>query len=548
MHVLFVVPRFAAPGQFYSYPIGLAYVYAFLKRHGVSVSCLNLCHESCASTHASLEQEFAKVHVDMVCTGGISTYWEQINDILMSAKRISRDVITVVGGAIVTADPETALAHLPIDYGVTGEGEYTLVELLETLQTEGGRPENVKGLAFRSPNGQLVLTGGRGEIKNLDALPIPEYQDFGFRDWTENAKNRPGSEVCDPLGEVRFAAVIGSRSCPFSCTFCYHPLGKKYRQRSLDHIFGEIDYLTTTYDINMIHFVDELFCADQRRMLAFAERIRPYGIGWGCNLRVSQVSLELLETLVSSGLMCVGMGIESMNDDVLKSMKKHTTKAMNITALETIRQARLYSSSNIILGDPADTTETVNETITWWKSNPVYGITLGLIRAVPDGPIYRDALQEGIIKDRHAHIKNLPLVNLSKMSDKQYYSLVLKVHWWNLMHTYVASGTLIGTRRLEECHGDKHFYEIQLRCPVCGSEQTNRKFLDIPTPNVRIICTHCSTSFKVPQKQAFPGDYSLVATARYALPRLVVYVMTRFSFFRKYRYMVKQMLDRFVRL
>jgi hypothetical protein len=60
MHVLFIVPRFAVPGQFYQYSIGLAYVYAFLKRHGVSVSCLNLCHESSTDTYALLERECAK--------------------------------------------------------------------------------------------------------------------------------------------------------------------------------------------------------------------------------------------------------------------------------------------------------------------------------------------------------------------------------------------------------------------------------------------------------------------------------------------------------
>ena len=64
-HVMFIIPRLAAPGQFYNYPVGLAYVYAFLKRHGVSVSCLNLCHES-QNTYVLIEREFAKRRVDMV--------------------------------------------------------------------------------------------------------------------------------------------------------------------------------------------------------------------------------------------------------------------------------------------------------------------------------------------------------------------------------------------------------------------------------------------------------------------------------------------------
>jgi len=539
MHVMFVIPRFAAPGQFYQYPVGLASVYAFLKRHGFSVSCLNLCHESC-TTYASLERECAKRRVDMVCTGGMSSNWGLIEDILVSAKRFNRDVITVVGGPIVTADPELALANLPIDYGVSGEGEYTIIELLEALQRRA-QPDTVKGLAFRSPDGRLVLTGKREEIKDLDALPIPERQDFGFRDMMGTIKYAQEIAILETFNEVRFAEIIGSRSCPFACTFCYHPLGKKYRQRSLDHILAEIDYLHKTFGVNVIAFNDELLSLDQTRMLALAERIKPYNIKWISSFRVTNVRREVMEELVAAGLLIAGFGIESMNDDVLKSMKKHITRTEIINALEACRQARLESVGNIILGDPADTTETVNESITWWKNNPVYHISLGFIKAIPDAPIYRSALKNGLIKNKLAHVRNLPLINLSKMSDRQYYTLVLKVCWWNLMRTYTTPGTLIGTRRLDECFCDTHFYELQLRCPFCGSEQTHKKFMASPVPNVMIICSHCFAYFKIPQKQAFPGGCSLVATARYMLIKLADAYTMRFSFVRNYRHVLKKM-------
>lgn len=545
MHVVFIIPRFAAPGQFYQYPIGLAYVYAFLKRHGVSVSCLNLCHESC-TTYALLEREFAKRCVSMVCTGGMSTYWGEIEEILVSAKRIKPDVITVAGGPIVTADPELAMTHLPIDYGVIGEGEYTLVDLLETLK-QRGQPDNVKGLAFRSPDGQLMLTGRREEIMDLDALPIPEYHDFGFWDMMGTIKYAQQIPILETFNDVRFAEIIGSRSCPFSCTFCYHPLGKKYRQRSLDHIFAEIDYLCGTFGVNVIGFNDELFSTNQARLLAFAERIKPYNIKWYAAFRVNDVRRDVLEKLVAAGLMFAGFGIESMNDDVLKSMEKHTTRAQIVKALEICRQVGLECSGNIIFGDPADTAETVNESITWWKSNPRYHVSLGFIRAVPDAPVYRAALKKGLIKNKLVHVRNLPLVNLSKMSDKQYYNLVLKVCWWNLVRTYTTPGTLISTRRLDECFDDKHFHELQVHCPFCGTEQIHKKFMASPVPNVMIICTNCLAYFKIPQKQAFPGDYSLIATARYMLIKLVEAYAMRFSFVRNYHHVFKKILKKILK-
>ncbi|MDD5560577.1 MAG: radical SAM protein [Candidatus Omnitrophica bacterium] len=535
---MFVIPRFAAPGQFYSYPIGLASVYAFLKRHGVSVSCLNLCHES-QNTHVLMKRELAKRHVDMICTGGMTRSWELINDILFSAKRINKDVITVAGGPIVTADPELALRHLPMDYAVIGEGEYTLIELIEAIESRN-QPNAVKGLAFRSADGRLIFTEKREEIKDLDILPIPEYKDFGFRDAMGNIKYARQIISLEAFDEVRYAEIIGSRSCPFSCTFCYHPLGKKYRQRSLAHIFAEIDYLYKTFRVNVISFNDELLSVDNDRMLALARLIKPYNIKWTALFRVTNVSRKIMEELVSSGLMLAGFGIESMNDEVLKSMEKHITRAEIINALEICRQVKLECVGNIILGDPADTVATINESIAWWKDNPVYHITMSLIYAAPDAPIYRLAIEKGLIKNKLTHVKNLPMVNLTKMSDRQYYNLVLRVRWWNLMNTYITSGTLIATRRLNERFRNKHFYELRLRCPFCGSEQVHKKFMAIVAPNMVVFCLHCSAWFKISQKQAFPREYSSVVTVLYMSIRLIWAYTMRFSLVRNHHHVFKK--------
>lgn len=540
-HVMFVIPRFAAPGQFYRYPLGLAYVYAFLKRHGISISCLNLCHES-QNTRVLIKRELAKRHVDMICTGGMTMSWELINDILLSTKRINKDVITVVGGPIVTSDPELALRHLSMDYAVIGEGEYTLTELIEAIES-GNHPNTVKGLAFRSADGRLIFTEKREEIKDLDTLPIPEYKDFGFQDMMGTVKYAPRMITSlEAFDEVRYAEIIGSRSCPFSCTFCYHPLGKKYRQRSLAHVFAEIDYLHKTFGINVISFDDELISVDNGRMLALAKFIKPYNIKWTASFRVTNVHRKIMEELVSSGLMLACLGIESMNNEVLKSMEKHITRAEIINALKICRQVKLECIGNIILGDPADTVATINESISWWKENPAYHIPLGFIYAIPDAPIYRLAIKKRIIKNKLTHVKNLPLVNLTKMSNRQYYNLVLKVRWWDLMNTYITLGKLIATRRLNERFGNKYFYELRMRCPFCNSEQVHKKFMAIVAPNMVVSCLHCFAWFKISQKQAFPGEYSSVVTVLYMSVRLIWAYTMRFYLVRNHYHVFKKML------
>jgi len=122
MHLLFIVPRFAAPGQFYSYPIGLASVYATVKRHGISVSCLNLCHETSTDTRALLEREFAKKRPDMICTGGMNAHWKLIDDILTHARSLDPKIIRGPAAPSSSPIPNSLLPIFPSITASSGKG------------------------------------------------------------------------------------------------------------------------------------------------------------------------------------------------------------------------------------------------------------------------------------------------------------------------------------------------------------------------------------------------------------------------------------------
>jgi len=535
MNVLIIVPRYAKQGEFYNWPIGLTSIYAFLKREGVSVSVLNLCHEPHDDTLESLKKAYALKPFNVVGTGGLAMSWKLCDDIFTSAKRFLPEVITIAGGALVTADPELAIRNLPIDFGVSGEGEYTIVELLKALKN-GNSPDSIKGLTFIRKNGEFVFTGPRKEISDLDSLPIPEYEDFGFREWMTIAQYSGRLPIpIEPDDEVRFAEVLGSRSCPFSCTFCFHPLGKIYRKRSIDHVFKEIDHLTNTYGINMVSFNDELFAAKNEQILEFAERIRPYNIKYLSQLRVNDVRQEVLEKMVKSGCVFSAFGVESVCDPVLKSMKKKITRAEIVSAFAIARKTRLFCSGNIILGDPADTMETMNESISWLRENQTYNLGLNFIVAVPDAPIYRLALARGKIRNKLEHVKNyFPIVNLTKLSAWKFYNLLLKVQFWNLFNSNNTAGVLIGSKKFEEQHQGKNFYLLEMRCPFCNGEQKRKLPLTDHRPNVLVICAHCFAPFKISQKEAFYDDFSLFSTTKLIFAKMVNVFLMRFSFARTY--------------
>lgn len=119
MNFLFVVPKIARAGESYFFPIGFGYVVSYMKHKGFNVFCLNLCHYD-----DSIEQQLRKwiedKHIDVICTGAMSFYWNEVSEVVEIAKKINPEIITVVGGAIITSGPKLTLENIKFDYGIIG--------------------------------------------------------------------------------------------------------------------------------------------------------------------------------------------------------------------------------------------------------------------------------------------------------------------------------------------------------------------------------------------------------------------------------------------
>ena len=242
---LFVVPRFAKINELYNFPWGMGYVVSNMKKHGFNVFCLNLCHYK-ESIEYLISEAIKKHNINVVCSGAMSVHWNEVDKVLNTVKKINPDIITIVGGPIIISDIELALENMQIDFGVVGEGEETVVELADALCTNKDI-KKIQGIAFIDTDKKIHINEPRPPIKDLDSLPFPDYEGLEFDKWMEIDTFYRGGVTAllfDMNNRPRPVEISASRSCPFNCTFCYHPLGKTYRQRSLDNVFKEIDYLS----------------------------------------------------------------------------------------------------------------------------------------------------------------------------------------------------------------------------------------------------------------------------------------------------------------
>ncbi|MEI6826585.1 MAG: radical SAM protein [Desulfuromonadales bacterium] len=454
MNYLIVMPKKLSTGANTTsiiFPLGIAYVSAALKNAGYNVFTTNLDFPE-GDTYSVLQETLLQNRIDVVCTGGLSLDCHKIIEVIDAARKINPGIITVVGGGIVSSDPETAMRVLGADIGVIGEGEVTICELAKALDS-GDEYSNVSGLIYRTHNNEYITTSPRKEIADLDNIPFPDFDGFNYGEWV---KFFGGAGV-----------LLSDRSCPFRCTFCFHPTGEKYRQRTLDNVFEEIEFQAKRYNLRSIGLTSELFATTKERVLEFCSRIIKYKLSWSCCLRVTDVDADLLKRMKESGCNLICYGLESADDSILKSMRKGITVDQIAHALDLNYEAGISTeASNFIFGDINENAETVANTMKfWWRYNSKTHINLSLIQTYPGTYLYEYACKHGIVTDKEQFLRDgCPIINVSKLSSTEFHELTSLIAEMR-MHPHVSADSL----KIIEIHEDGKCI-VEYVCRKCGAK------------------------------------------------------------------------------
>lgn len=493
MKVLLIVARQTRMGS-YHLPVGIGYVSAALKRAGHEVRVLNPNH-STQELPDLLAAEVTACPPDVVGTGGMAFH---LNEIAQSAK-IARELLPhamiVIGGPLVSNQPELVMKAIPeADFGVIGEGEQTMPELLAAV-AGGGDVSHVMGLIHRQPSDSEPLrrTSSRPIQENLDALPWVDYDGLGLDVYA--GIHRPGecapALIIDP--ETRVMPLLTSRGCPYPCTFCCHEAaGRRYRTRSLDDVFAEIDSAVARFGINALFIYDDLFCLKRSRLVEFCERIKPRRLRWECSLSAGQVDPEILTLMKESGCCCISVGVESMSPRVLASMKKKTTTVELERVLAQIYAAGIGLWSNLIFGDPMETRETALESVYWWVDHNHYDFRVANIGYHPGSRIYDEAVGRGLISDPMDFLTSgTAEINATAMSDAEFDEVKKTIG--DLLRCFGFHGKII---KLAQSQPD--LVDVDAICPHCSAENSYSGLRLKQGMLSRIACKRCNQLYRLP--------------------------------------------------
>ena len=419
LNFLLIMPRLVqSVNDGYVFPLGIPYISSSLKKAGFNVFTLNLNHKE-GEISQVIKKSIKKNNIKVVATGGLSPQYHLIKSVIESVKKVDTNIVTVVGGGIISAEPKVAMKALEYaDFGIIGEGELSMCELAEALESKRDFTK-IDGIIIKRKSG-YIKTKPRQDIKDISAIPWPDYEGFDVKKYLDGPSAGYGG-----LSKKRTICMLGSRSCPYLCTFCFHTNGSRYRQRSIDDFFAELDYLVNNYKIEYISMADELFAPDIKRAKEFCGRMKKYGIKWHANFRIDRITPEMLSILKDSGLDVMFFGLESADNTILKSMRKGNTIETTERVLKMVYDSGIPMYGCFIFGDIEETYKTANKTLKWWREHPEYFIHLTLIKPYPGTYIYKYARRKGIIKDPIQYLKDgCPQINISKLSDKEFSEIV----------------------------------------------------------------------------------------------------------------------------
>lgn len=371
-------------------PLGLGYLAAYLKQHGVSVTLVDC-------TFISQEEALRKTKQSAPRIIGIYSMFSMKNKTLQLAQQLKDNCeLLVAGGPLPTSNPESFLEDF--DAAAIGEGEETMLEIVNSVERNADLG-SVKGIAFHAKNkGKIEFTSPRGFIQDLDSIPFPARELFDNRAYQDYFRGNYGYST---------TSIMTSRGCPFNCDFCSRPVfGNQFRTRSATNIVDEMETVKALgYD--RVWFADDCFTLNRKRLLTICDEIirRRLRIGWECLSRVDTIDREVAEKMKKAECRRVFFGIESGNNQVLALMKKQITTKQAKAAVDMIKQSGIQVGAFFILGYPGETGETILDTVRFSSSLPLDYLSFTLPYPIPGTPLY-DRVKDKMIIGEWEEPKN----------------------------------------------------------------------------------------------------------------------------------------------
>jgi anaerobic magnesium-protoporphyrin IX monomethyl ester cyclase len=332
-------------------------------------------------------------------------------------KEFNPGVKIVLGGAHVNAVKEQSLYTSNIDYAIFGEAEEAFAELLKAIKANGDFTK-IRNLIYRK-GARVVMNPFRPFIQNLDELPFPAWDLLNLQDYKDPA-NFNGIHM----------GVMTTRGCPWNCIFCSSGViwGGNARFRSAENVADELQHIVEKLGITNVMFYDDTFTLNKTRFLKICQEIvkRNLNLRYYCQLRVDTIDDEIADGLAKSGCMTAALGIESGDEEILKTLKKGFKKSRAYKAVAALKSVGVPVLASYIIGSPGDTHKSIHKTFELAKELDTNQVKFMICTPFPGTELFKMAVEKGILSNSPTPAQcsgityyQYVAANMSKVSDEE---------------------------------------------------------------------------------------------------------------------------------
>ncbi|AKL95365.1 Fe-S oxidoreductase [Clostridium aceticum] len=381
------------------YPIGIVTLATLLKEdHTIEIFDMNIQEDPFSQLKEKLQSYPPEVicvslrNIDPLGNKMTSLMPPFVATVKMIAALVPKGKI-IVGGTGFSLFPKRIMEELPeIQYGIIGEGENTLPQLLENLEN----PSHLKGLCFRKAGEIVILNPSR----ELDM----EY------DYIQPDRKLLNPELYNSRNSyVQAMGVETKRGCPFHCSYCVYPnlQGRKLRCRDPKQVVDEIELLSKEYGIERVHFTDPVVNIPKGHLERICSLLieRNVQVKWSGFFREDYLDEKNMMLFRDSGCECFSFSPDGLSQEALDVLGK------GLKIEDIIRAAKLSASTGVLsvyhfmVNVPGESEATIKKGMELideiyaihQETKSLGTVVLNNVRLYPDTPIYEIAKKQGLL-------------------------------------------------------------------------------------------------------------------------------------------------------
>ncbi len=332
-------------------PLGLLYLSAHLKQHGVNVQVFDTTFSSFPALIEFLEQQQPDtlgIHCNLLT---------KFNVLKLINYCRENGIISILGGPDASTQV-TEFLNYGADVVVSGEGETPLLAVLRALKSGTKNAlHDIPNVSFKDTLGTIVQNPRQASRTQLDEYPLPDREAIDLEKYLSAWEAHHGQ---------RSVSLITARGCAFTCKWCSHSVyGHTHRRRKPEKVVEEIQWIVKKYRPTHLWFADDVFTVNKRWLVKFQQLMSDAKLyfPFECIARADKIDPEIVQILKSLGCYRVWFGAESGSQRILDAMSRGVTKAQIRDATNWCQQQGIQAGYFVMFGYPGEELADIEETI-----------------------------------------------------------------------------------------------------------------------------------------------------------------------------------------